>query len=85
MNIGEIGLLAGDRRSATVTAATPCELIAVSSDGFRRLLEGHPELAEDIARMATRKLRRSELIEHFTNLLGGLDQEILDSIEHLME
>ena len=83
--VGEIGLLAGDRRSATVAAQTASDLIAVRGSAVRRLLSQHPHEAEELARRATLRLRRSQLIEHFTNLLGGLDEEIRDSIELLME
>jgi CRP-like cAMP-binding protein len=83
--IGEIGLLAGDRRSATVRAVTECELTAVSAEGVRRLLADHPRHAEDLARQATERLRRTQLIEHFTNLIGVIDKDVLDTIEQVME
>ncbi len=83
--IGEIGLLAGDRRSASVRAITACELAAVSAEGVRTLLAEHPRQAEDLARRATQRLRRTQLIEHFTNLLGIIDTDIIGTIQDLME
>src|ERR1700743_1852997 len=43
--IGEISLLDGGAASATVTALTTLELIAVDRGGFLRLLDQHPRIA----------------------------------------
>jgi predicted acylesterase/phospholipase RssA/CRP-like cAMP-binding protein len=83
--VGEIGLLAGDSRSATVRAITASELAAISAAGFRRLLADHPAQGEDLARRATERLRRTQLIDHFSSLFGVIAPEALATVEHLME
>ena len=40
---GELALMDGKPRSATVTTATPCEFIAISRASFQRLLKASPE------------------------------------------
>ena len=35
---GEMSLLTGDPRTATVTAVTDCELIEIGADAFRRVV-----------------------------------------------
>lgn len=83
--IGEIGLLAGDSRSATVRAVTDCDVVEISVDGFRRLLALYPAHGEDLARRATERLRRTQVIDHITHLFGIIDPEVLEIIEGLVE
>jgi CRP-like cAMP-binding protein len=45
---GEMALVTGDRRQATVRAATSCQLLGVGGDALRPLLERAPDLAERI-------------------------------------
>jgi CRP-like cAMP-binding protein len=56
--IGEISLLDGGTASATVTALTPVELIAIDRQGFLRLLERHPKMAIPLLGVLARRLRR---------------------------
>ena len=82
---GEIGVLTGDRRSATVRAVSASRIASISAEGMRRLLADHPAQAEDLARRATERLRRAQLIEHFTTLFGIVEPEVLAHVEQLME
>jgi small-conductance mechanosensitive channel/CRP-like cAMP-binding protein len=59
---GEMSLLTGEPRSATVTAATDCELLEIGADAFRRVLLPDPALVERITSAVT--VRRSELELH---------------------
>lgn len=43
--VGEMSLVTGEARSATVRAVTPCECLVVSADALRPLLEESPDLA----------------------------------------
>lgn len=53
---GEMALMTGDLRSATVKALTDCELIAVGRDAFQRILTRSPGVAERISEvLATRR------------------------------
>jgi len=52
---GEIGLLTGGERGATVRATSPVELLVLDRDGFRALVEGSQATSEHVnALMATR-------------------------------
>jgi CRP/FNR family cyclic AMP-dependent transcriptional regulator len=44
--LGEIGLLLTGRRTASIVAETPMQLLALFDQTFRRLSAQHPELAE---------------------------------------
>src|SRR6185436_11079967 len=56
---GEMSLLTGDARSATVSAVTDCELIEVSADAFRRVVLTDAAIVDRVA--AAVETRRAEL------------------------
>ena len=54
--VGEMALISGDRRSATVKAAIKSEVIRLRGDAFRRLMQAKPRLLEKArADMAARQ------------------------------
>jgi CRP-like cAMP-binding protein len=55
---GELSLLDGGARSATVTAITRCELLAIERQSFLRLFESRPNLGITIMEVVARRLRR---------------------------
>jgi thioredoxin reductase (NADPH) len=57
---GEIGLLTGDLRNATIRAKTSLEVIAVSQDAFRMMVESSKQTADDIAKVASSRIRGVE-------------------------
>jgi NTE family protein/lysophospholipid hydrolase len=83
--VGEIGLLAGDTRSATVRGLTDCEVVVVPEAAMRQLMASHPGPAEDLVRRATERLRRTQVIAHFTELFGVIDPSALQLIEQLVD
>jgi signal transduction histidine kinase len=81
--VGEIALLAGEARSATVTATVPSELIVLAPDGFRELLMSRPDAALAILRTVSARLAATEstLIRHeklasLGTLAAGLAHEL---------
>ena len=56
---GEMSLLTGAARTATVTAATDCALIEISVEAFREYVQSHPEALAEIAAAAS--ARQQEL------------------------
>jgi small-conductance mechanosensitive channel/CRP-like cAMP-binding protein len=59
---GEMSLLTGEPRSATVIAATDCELLEIGADAFRRVVLADPAVVEQITSAVT--ARRSGLETH---------------------
>src|SRR5262249_59073490 len=59
---GEMSLLTGDRRSATVRAVTDCELLEIGHDAFRRVVLADAASVERIAEAVSS--RRAELERH---------------------
>jgi small-conductance mechanosensitive channel/CRP-like cAMP-binding protein len=66
---GEMSLLTGDARSATVTAVTDCELIEIASEAFRRVVLADAAILDRVtAAVAT---RRAELDQHRATRAAG--------------
>jgi CRP/FNR family transcriptional regulator, cyclic AMP receptor protein len=57
---GEISLLDGGPRSATVTAETDMRLLVLTSRGFRSLLRDVPTVAPQVMRALAARLRSAE-------------------------
>ncbi len=56
---GELGMLRGEPRNATVRAKTGLEVIAVSKASFTMLVESSQQTAEEIARVAASRMREA--------------------------
>jgi len=50
---GEMALLSGDERSATVVAKTDVECYRLDRASFQELLAGRPEIVEEVARIVS--------------------------------
>ena len=57
---GEMAVLADERRSATILAATPARLLSLDGESLRELIRGHPEISFSIFRVLTGRLRAAE-------------------------
>jgi thioredoxin reductase (NADPH) len=56
---GELGVLRGDARNATIRAKTSLEVIAVSGEAFKMLVESSKQTADEIARTAATRVREA--------------------------
>jgi small-conductance mechanosensitive channel/CRP-like cAMP-binding protein len=59
---GEMSLLTGESRSATVTAVNDCDLLEIDADGFRSVVLENPSVLERVT--AVTAARREELNRH---------------------
>lgn len=55
---GEMSLLAGAPRNATVTAASDCQLIEIRPDAFRSYVQANPQALESMASAAADRLEQ---------------------------
>jgi len=82
--IGEMQVLRGGTRSATVRATEPCELVLVPRQAFNNLLSRDPEVVAALARSIRPRLYRSQIVETLPRLFGKLDSRMLRDIEGKM-
>ena len=59
---GEMSLLTGEPRTATVTGDTDCDLLEIDAEGFRRAVLANPGVLERITAVAA--TRREEMERH---------------------
>jgi len=57
---GEISLIDGEPRTATIVATSPVRTLSLSSWNFRPLLKEHPSIAEGVLLQLCRRLRETE-------------------------
>lgn len=55
---GEISLLDGAPRSATIVTLSPCSMVALQGEHFEAFLEEHPKVAVHLLKVTVRRLRR---------------------------
>jgi len=55
--LGEISLIDGGPRTATVTATSPIEALVIDRAGFRRLMDDFPVVRHDLVSALTERLR----------------------------
>ena len=56
---GEIALLQGQPRMATITAVEDCEVYVLDQLGFDRALTNHPEFADEMRHVVEERLKQS--------------------------
>ncbi len=56
---GELGMLRGEPRNATVRGRTSLEVIAISKESFTMLVESSRQTADEIARIAASRMREA--------------------------
>ncbi len=86
--VGEIQVLTGGARSATVRAACDSELARIPTEVFDELLRRSPETRRELIALNERRLHRSMLAEVLPGLFGPLDEAAfrdLQSIGHWLE
>jgi len=75
--VGEMVAMGGGRRTATVAANEPSELMSVGVDDFNRLLADDPNLADLLIQVAVRRAEEGELAELLANHFGMVDKDTL--------
>ena len=59
--LGEMALVTGDPRSATVVALSPTRLLRLDKERFRALSERHPVFLRELARVLCRRIARTSV------------------------
>ena len=83
--VGEMALLTGQPRSATVRALEGGDLVRVSREDFEGLAQRHPQALNDFLRRIVPRMRGTQLVLLLTELFGHLDRKALDAIARKLE
>ena len=83
--IGEISLLFGGPRSATVRAVEPMRILSLARARFEELVERRPQLLEDFMDTLRQRVHRAELGKHIEELFGRLDSDLLQTLEEQVQ
>ena len=85
---GEMSLLTGEARTATVTAATDCDLIEIDAEGFRSVVLANPPVLEQVTSVAA--ARREELDRHRETHTSAaspteIRRSLLERVRHFLQ
>lgn len=80
-SVGEMALLTGQPRSASIVALVDSELIRLSKAGYERLATAHPEAMARFARSITPRLQRVQLVSILTRHFGEMDAATLHEFQ----
>jgi predicted acylesterase/phospholipase RssA/CRP-like cAMP-binding protein len=83
--VGEVAVVAGGVRTATVRAASHLKALGYGPELFEVLLEAAPEFAVRLGEEAARRLERVHLRESLARLVGPSGVDLLDEIEEAAE
>jgi predicted acylesterase/phospholipase RssA/CRP-like cAMP-binding protein len=83
--VGELQLLSGGGRTATVRAAEACELVRLTKNGFEEAAGKAPLLLQQMADLVRRRLRAYRLLSVLPRLFGSLDAALLEEMEGCLE
>jgi predicted acylesterase/phospholipase RssA/CRP-like cAMP-binding protein len=83
--LGELALLTGGQRSASIAADTDAELVACSRATFEELAEEHPDELADFIRAVTHRIQEVQLAKVLTELFGRLDAETVSWLREELE
>lgn len=85
VSIGEMALVTGQTRNVTVYALSETELVRLSKEGFDRLVEKHPKVLSDLAKITAPRWQRIQLAVALTDLLGEIDTAALLDLQAELE
>ncbi|MFM8322276.1 MAG: cyclic nucleotide-binding domain-containing protein [Chloroflexota bacterium] len=80
-HVGEMALLTGQPRSATVRAAEPARLLRLGKQDFERLGERCPALIDELARWLLPRYQKLQVSLALGRVFGGLDDETLEWLQ----
>jgi len=72
--VGEMSLVTGEARSATVRAVSPCECLVVSASSLRPLLEENPDLARRLSEVLVARQAELGTLQASTDEDGRADR-----------
>jgi predicted acylesterase/phospholipase RssA/CRP-like cAMP-binding protein len=78
--IGEVTVVAGGLRTATLSASGPVEVLEIERTDFEDWLNGHPEMADRVSDEARERVDRTNVATMIAELMGSTDQAIVQHV-----
>jgi predicted acylesterase/phospholipase RssA/CRP-like cAMP-binding protein len=78
--IGEVTVVAGGLRTATLRANGPVEVLEIDRVDFEDWLNGHPEMADRVSDEARERVDRTNVATMIAELMGSTDQAIVQHV-----
>jgi predicted acylesterase/phospholipase RssA/CRP-like cAMP-binding protein len=78
--IGEVTVVVGGRRTATLRADGDTVVLGIARAEFEQWLNRHPEIADDVAEQARRRIDRSQVAAMLTEHMGATDPSVVGAI-----
>jgi predicted acylesterase/phospholipase RssA/CRP-like cAMP-binding protein len=83
--VGEMQILSGGRRTATVVAAEDTVLTRLPRTAVEALAREHPEALRQLGDAMRRRVRRNQLVAILPSIFGTLDEAALRDVEAAVE
>lgn len=82
--IGEMQILTGGARSATVGASQASALVRFPKEAFDQFLATDPRVVDELAKTIMPRLYRDQMVDVLPKLFGEFDEEMLKDLESKM-
>lgn len=83
--VGEITVIAGGRRTATLRATEPTEVLAIPRHEFEAWLGRHPSSADAVSSEARARVDRSQVAAMVAQLVGDAEPELVQAVVDRVE
>ncbi len=83
--IGEVTVVAGGLRTATLTASGPVEVLEIERSEFEAWLNGNPEIADSVSDQARERVDRTNVATMVAELMGSSDQALVQQVVDRVE
>lgn len=78
--VGEVTVIAGGRRTATLRAAEPTEVLAIERARFESWLSEHPDAADVVSAQARNRIDRAQVAQMVGRLVGTGEPELVRTV-----
>ena len=83
--IGEVTVVAGGLRTATLRASGPVEVLEIERSEFEAWLNGNPEMADSVSDQARERVDRTNVATMVAELMGSSDPELVQQVVDRVE
>ncbi|HYN32151.1 MAG TPA: cyclic nucleotide-binding domain-containing protein, partial [Ilumatobacteraceae bacterium] len=83
--IGEVTVVAGGLRTATLRAIGPVEVLEIQRRDFEAWLNSHPEMADSVSDEARDRVDRTNVATMVAELMGSTDQALVQQVVDRVE